>query len=43
MAKMAPLPRKSRSNRPPRADEKAYRSALDRLPEQKFDPWRNVR
>jgi hypothetical protein len=27
----------------PKADEKAYRSALDRLPDQKFDPWRNVR
>jgi hypothetical protein len=24
-------------------DEKDYKSAIDRLPDQKFDPWRNIR
>lgn len=27
----------------PRADDKAFRSAIDRLPDQKYDPWRNAR
>jgi hypothetical protein len=27
----------------PKVDEKAYQSALDKLPDQKFDPWRTVR
>ena len=27
----------------PKADEKDYRSALDRLSNQKFDPWHDVR
>ena len=27
----------------PKVDEKAYRSALDSLPDKKFDPWRDVR
>jgi hypothetical protein len=26
-----------------KADDKAYKSALDRLPDKKFDPWQNVR
>lgn len=33
-------------NPAPRADEKAYRSALERMPDvdnQKYDPWRNFR
>jgi hypothetical protein len=29
--------------RKPKVDEKAYQSALDKLPDQKFDPWRTVR
>jgi multisubunit Na+/H+ antiporter MnhG subunit len=24
-------------------DDKDYKSALERLPDQKFDPWRNMR
>jgi len=24
-------------------DDKGYKSALDRMPEQKYDPWRDVR
>jgi hypothetical protein len=24
-------------------DEKDYKAAVDRLPDQKFDPWRNIR
>jgi hypothetical protein len=27
----------------PRADDKAFRSAIDRLPDQKYDPWRGTR
>jgi hypothetical protein len=27
----------------PKVDDKEYRSAIDRLPDQKFDPWRNTR
>ena len=26
-----------------KSDDKAYKSALDRLPDKKFDPWQNVR
>jgi hypothetical protein len=25
------------------SEDKDYKSALDRLPDQKFDPWRNIR
>jgi hypothetical protein len=28
---------------PPKVDQKAYHSALDNLPDKKFDPWRNMR
>lgn len=27
----------------PKADEKAYKAALDRIPNQKYDPWHTVR
>jgi hypothetical protein len=27
----------------PKVDEKAYRSAIDSLPDKKYDPWREVR
>jgi hypothetical protein len=27
----------------PKVDDKAYRSAIDRLPDQKFDPWHDTR
>jgi hypothetical protein len=27
----------------PKVDDKAYRSAIDRLPDQEFDPWANTR
>lgn len=26
-----------------KVDERGYKSALDRIPDQKFDPWRKVR
>jgi hypothetical protein len=26
-----------------KVDDKGYRSAIDRLPDEKFDPWRNTR
>ena len=26
-----------------KADEAAYKSALDKIPAQKFDPWQNIR
>jgi hypothetical protein len=32
-----------KSNGPKKVDEKAYKSALDKLPDKKFDPWQNVR
>lgn len=25
------------------SDDKDYKAAIDRLPDQKFDPWRNMR
>jgi hypothetical protein len=28
---------------PKKADEGQYKSAIERLPDQKFDPWRNMR
>ncbi len=31
------------SNQAPRADDKDYRSSLERLPNQKYDPWRDMR
>ena len=27
----------------PKADDKAYGSALSRLPDQKYDPWKDMR
>jgi hypothetical protein len=27
----------------PKADDKEYRAAIGRLPDQKFDPWHNTR
>jgi hypothetical protein len=27
----------------PQVDDKAYRSAIESVPEQKFDPWHNMR
>jgi hypothetical protein len=27
----------------PKADDKDYHAAISRLPDQKFDPWRNTR
>ena len=35
---------KQKSEQPKRKiDEKAYKSALDKLPDKKFDPWQGVR
>jgi hypothetical protein len=31
------------ADKKPKVDDKAYRSAIDALPNQKFDPWRNAR
>jgi hypothetical protein len=31
------------STQTPKADEKAYRSALDGISDQKYDPWRALR
>src|ERR1700751_2436682 len=41
--KRSPASAQKSEQQTPKADEKAYRSALDRMPDQKFDPWRNVR
>jgi hypothetical protein len=35
-------PEKS-EQRKPKVDEKAYQSALDKMPDKKFDPWQTVR
>ena len=35
---------KQKSEQPKRkVDEKAYKSALDKLPDKKFDPWKDMR
>jgi hypothetical protein len=31
------------TGQPKKADDKGYKSALDRIPDQKFDPWGKVR
>jgi hypothetical protein len=31
------------ADKKPKVDNRAYRSAIDSLPDQKFDPWRNAR
>jgi hypothetical protein len=35
----------SKTQREPKKkyDDKDYKSAIDRLPDQKYDPWRNIR
>jgi hypothetical protein len=37
--------KESEQSGPPRksAEDKDYKSAVDRIPDQKFDPWRNMR
>jgi len=37
--------KKSEQSGPPRksAEDKDYKAAVERLPDQKFDPWRNMR
>ena len=37
--------KKSEQSGPPKksAEDKDYKAAVDRLPDQKFDPWRNMR
>jgi hypothetical protein len=37
--------KKSEPSGPPRksAEDKDYKAAVERLPDQKFDPWRNMR
>jgi hypothetical protein len=35
--------REKSEQRRPKVDEKAYKSALDKLPDKKFDPWQTVR
>jgi hypothetical protein len=37
--------KKSEASGPPRksAEDKNYKAAVERLPDQKFDPWRNMR
>ena len=37
--------KKSEQSGPPKksAEDKDYKSAVERLPDQKFDPWRNMR
>jgi hypothetical protein len=32
-----------KEKRAPRANDKDYKSSLDRLPDQKFDPWAKTR
>ena len=38
-------PKKSEQSGPPKksAEDKDYKAAVDRLPDQKYDPWRNMR
>jgi hypothetical protein len=35
---------KEKDNGPPKKkDDEGYKAAIERLPDQKFDPWRNMR
>ena len=35
---------KKKDNAPPKKkDDEGYKAAIERLPDQKFDPWRNMR
>jgi hypothetical protein len=35
---------KEKDNAPPKKNgDEGYKSAIERLPDQKFDPWRNMR
>jgi hypothetical protein len=35
---------KQKDNGPPKKkDDEGYKAAIERLPDQKFDPWRNMR
>ncbi len=35
---------KQKDNAPPKKkDDEGYKAAIDRMPDQKFDPWRNMR
>jgi hypothetical protein len=35
---------KQKDNAPPKKkDDEGYKSAIERMPDQKFDPWRNMR
>jgi ribosomal protein S30 len=35
---------KQKDNAPPKKrDDEGYKAAIERLPDQKFDPWRNMR
>ena len=37
-------PKQKDNNGPPKKkDDEGYKSAIERLPDQKFDPWRNLR
>jgi hypothetical protein len=42
----SPHPAEKKDEKTPeqkKADEKAYKDAIGRIPDQKFDPWRSVR
>jgi hypothetical protein len=35
---------KQKDNAPPKKkDDEGYKAAIERMPDQKFDPWRNMR
>lgn len=36
-------PAKSKQGPKKKADDKEYNAAIEHLPDQKFDPWRNMR
>ena len=45
-ASMPTQPEKKKDEKTPeqkKAEEKAYKDAIGRIPDQKFDPWRTVR
>lgn len=35
--------KESQAPKRPSSEDKDYKSAIDRLPDQKYDPWRNMR
>jgi len=40
---MGEAPKQKDNGPPKKKDDEGYKAAIERLPDQKFDPWRNMR